>query len=244
MAGPARTTSIYGGAFDPNVKIESVNGWSGGIELMRMGRNIGIGGGVHYVQYAERLHAPDIMRTTEQQVQYYFMSTLDTTILMITDSLLINGEYYHTGSSANVTINVIQQGLQTVSNTERIREARMRINRTSYLEVPLLLDAHLTQGRWQLGLRGGPTAGVLTFRRGSIPDDTGDGYVDLEDRQFRSLVLGYTARAYIRHRFNAGWSAGLEPMLRGHLTNGLEGEGLVRRPSALGGMFSLTYRFH
>ncbi|MDQ3101424.1 MAG: hypothetical protein M3R08_08555, partial [Bacteroidota bacterium] len=141
------------------------------------------------------------------------------------------------------TVNVLDQGTQTIVTTTHLREARRQVNRTSYLEIPLLLDLHLVQGRWNIGLRGGPTLGISTFISGSLPNANSEGYIDLADQEFRSVVFGYTARAYIRHRFNAGWSLGLEPMIAGHLMNGLAGDQLTRKPSAFGGMISLNYRF-
>ncbi|MEX1132537.1 MAG: hypothetical protein WEC15_04865, partial [Flavobacteriales bacterium] len=115
-------------------------------------------------------------------------------------------------------------------------------NRVSYVEIPLLLDAHLMQGRWSVGLRGGPTLGILTGRRGALPNSSNDGYTEFSDQAFRELMLGYTARAYIRYRWNAAWSIGLEPAIRGQLINSLDNGPLDRRSSAFGGMLSLSYR--
>jgi hypothetical protein len=124
----------------------------------------------------------------------------------------------------------------------RLREARRTTNRVSYLEVPLLLDAHVVQGRWHLGLRGGPTLGLLSGRRGSLPGPGGEGYTELGQQAFRDVLFGWTARAYVRYRFNTGWSLGVEPMLRGQFGNGLESDALSRSSSAAGVMMSVSYR--
>lgn len=216
-------------------------GWSAGAEVMHMGRNVGIGTGVHYSSYAERLLAPEQSLTELDVERFYFLTPVDTTVTLSTDTFSINGQLFHTIISVDTTINVLGVGYDTTTTVTVLRAAREQVNRVSYLEVPLLLDAHLTQGRWMFGLRGGPTLGVLTGRRGALPDPSQDGYMDLNDVQFRSLVFGYTARAYIRYRWNSAWSVGLEPALRGQFGNSLDGE-LKRRTMAFGALLSLTYR--
>jgi hypothetical protein len=135
---------------------------------------------------------------------------------------------------------VLAPDADTSSTTTLVREGRTLVNRVSYFEVPLLLDAHLVQGRWHLGLRGGPTVGLLSGRRGAAP--IGDGYTDFGDMAFRQVLFGWTARAYLRYRFTAGWSLGVEPMLRGQFGNALQGDDLTRRSTAVGGLVSLSYR--
>lgn len=216
-------------------------GWSAGAEVMHMGRNVGIGTGVHYSTYVERLLAPEQRLTDLEVERFYFLTPVDTTVTLSTDTFSINGQLFHSVISVDTTINVLGVGYDTTTTVTVLRAAREQVNRVSYLEIPLLLDAHLTQGRWMFGLRGGPTLGVLTARRGALPDPSQDGYTDLNDVQFRSLVFGYTARAYIRYRWNSAWSVGLEPVLRGQFGNSLDGE-LKRRTMAFGAMLSLTYR--
>lgn len=216
-------------------------GWSAGAEVMHMGRNVGIGTGIHYSTYAERLVAPELSLSEQEVERFYFLTPVDTTVTLGTDTFTVNGQLFHTIISVDTTINVLGVGYDTTTTVTVLRAAREQVNRVSYLEVPLLLDAHLTQGRWMLGLRGGPTLGVLTARRGVLPDPAVDGYTDLNEVQFRSLVFGYTARAYIRYRWNSAWSVGLEPVLRGQFGNGLEGD-LKRSTMSLGAMLSLTYR--
>lgn len=244
--------SLLGGLFSSTGSYAGGNSaeWSGnvsaeksvslGAELMHLGRNFGIGAGVQYGSYAERIRTEAIDQTSLSMQNYWYLMAVDTTILFITDTIQPGGPY--SGVSMDTTINVLTQGTDTTVNTLHVRDARDQVNRVSYLEVPLLLDAHLTQGRWMLGLRGGPTIGLLTGRRGSLPNPTHDGYVPLADQAFREVVFGYTARAYVRYRFNAGWSVGLEPAVRGQLFNSLGSGDLERKASAIGAMLSLTYR--
>lgn len=212
-----------------------------GAELMHVGRNISLGFGLHYGTYAERLRldAVDITSITHQQ--YWYLAGIDTTVLVITDTLAGTPPTY-TGQSMDTTIYVLAQGTDTVLHHQHIRDARDAVNRVSYVEVPLLADVHIVQGRWNIGLRGGPTIGLLSARRGAVPNSAGDGYTPLQEVAFREVVFGYTARAYLRYRFNAAWSVGLEPALRGQLFNSLGGDGLSRRATAKGIQLSLTYR--
>ena len=173
--------------------------------------------------------------------QYWYLIAVDTMVLFITDTLPGQPPSY-TGTSIDTTIHVLAQGTDSTTSSQHLREARDQVNRVSYLEVPILLDAHVVQGRWSLGLRGGPTIGLLTGRRGSLPNTTDDGYLGFNDVAFREVVFGYSGRAYIRYRFNAGWSVGLEPAMRGQLLNSFGSGELERRASAFGVMMSLTYR--
>lgn len=208
---------------------------------MRMGRHLGIGSGLHYTNYREHMTTSAAFRTDEHAHQYYYITTQDTTLLMITDTVLVNGQPYYVGQSVTTTLQVLQQGTETNVITTRTREARDRVNLTSYLEIPLLLDAHITQGPWRLGLRGGPTAGILTYKAGHLPSAEA-GYLGFQDQQFRSIVLGYTARAYVLHEIAPGWWAGLEPMARGQLFNALESDQLSRKAFGWGGMIGIHYR--
>ncbi len=213
-----------------------------GVEFMRMGRNFGIGTGLHYVTHDEELRTGSITEDITTIQRYWYLTPVDTTILFVTDTINVGGEPQYTGVSVETTIPVITAGADTSNTTVVDREARTVINRVSYFEVPLLLDAHLVQGRWHIGMRGGPTVGMLSGRRGSIANST--GYTDFNEQAFREVMIGWTARAYVRYRFNAAWSVGVEPMLRGQLLNGLEGEALDRRSTAWGAMLSLSYRLH
>jgi hypothetical protein len=212
-----------------------------GAEVMHMGKYIGLGAGLHYGSYTERLRAPAVDRISMSFLDHWYLLAVDTTILAITDTLPGTPPEY-VGSPVQTTVNVLTQGTDTVIADQHLRDARDQVNRVSYLEVPLLVDLHLDQGRWRFGVRGGPTLGLLTGRRGSLPNGTENGYLVLAEQPFRELVLGYTARAYLRYRFNAAWSLGVEPGLRGLLFNSLEGGDLTQRPQAFGLMLGLAYR--
>lgn len=245
--------TIIGGVFDTKVDYTGGNSadWTGsisgersfgiGAEIMHMGRNIGMGSGLFYGSYAERIRTDAIDVSTNLLTNYWYLMAVDTTILFITDTIQSGGPY--SGVSIDTTVNVLTQGTDTTTITEHLRDARDQVNHVSYFEVPLLLDGHVTQGRWMLGLRGGPTIGMLTGRRGSLPNATNDGYLHLADQAFREVIFGYTARAYIRYRFNAGWSVGVEPTIRGQLFNSLGSGDIQRLASARGVVLSLTYRF-
>lgn len=243
MSGLFSSSTKYSGSNskDWNAGIGKKNSIGIGAELMNMGRNFGIGTGLHYSTYAEQLSVGAFDRSTATLHNFWFLMAVDTMVLVITDTIAGDPPTY-TGTSTNTTVNVLTQGTDTTITTERTREARTQLNRASYLEIPLLLDAHLTQGRWSFGLRGGPTLGLLTGRRGAVPAPDSEGYVSFTDEPFRQLVFGYTARAYVRFRFNAAWSIGIEPAMRGQLMNSLGSGELSRRASATGVMLSLSYR--
>jgi hypothetical protein len=239
------STTTYSGEAtqDWGHSMQAARSYSAGLELLRMGRNFGFGAGLHVSDYSERIRTNAVDRSRTELNPYYFMRPVDTALLLITDTVFVGGVAQYTGQTVYTTVFVLDQAVDTVTVTERLREARDQVNRTLYVEIPLLVDAHLVQGRWNLGVRGGPTAALLNRRRGLLPDAGETGYTDLASRDMNTLVLGYTARAYVRYRFSAGWSVGLEPMLRGHLTNGMADDALTRRPRAWGMAFGLTYRF-
>lgn len=213
-----------------------------GMELMHMGRNTGIGLGLFYGSHAERIAVGDISNTLIDVERFWFLRSVDTTLLFVSDTVDFNGDPYYVGDPVTTTVNVLTQGFDTTITTTQQRAARSIQNRVSYVEIPLLLDAHLVQGRWSLGVRGGPSIGLLTGRSGALPNTSNDGYTTFEDQAFSSVVLGYTARAYVRYRWNAAWSVGLEPTIRGQLGNSLGDAPLERRSSAMGAMLSLSYR--
>lgn len=243
LVGLSETRNRYSGG-NSEVWANDLHGersLSFGAEVMHMGKYIGLGAGLHYGSYTERLRAPAVDRISMSFLDHWYLLAVDTTILAITDTLPGTPPEY-VGSPVQTTVNVLTQGTDTVIADQHLRDARDQVNRVSYLEVPLLVDLHLDQGRWRFGVRGGPTLGLLTGRRGSLPNGTENGYLVLAEQPFRELVLGYTARAYLRYRFNAAWSLGVEPGLRGLLFNSLEGGDLTQRPQAFGLMLGLTYR--
>jgi hypothetical protein len=209
--------------------------------MMRMGKNTGIGTGVHYSSYAERFSEADRFRTDVDYRNYYFLQTIDTTVTIVVGIDTVGGDTAYLTQQVNTSITTLGTGVDTVATTTLASGARTHVNVVSYLEIPLLFDAHLAQGRWSLGIRGGPFLGLLTGRRGALPNSAWDGYTDLADQPFRSLVLGYTARAYVRFRFNAAWSVGIEPCIRGQLVNAYSGGDVARRSMGAGAMLSLSY---
>ena len=215
---------------------------TGGAEVMHMGRNFGIGTGLHYTTYADRSHidARDLSTTVISDSSYFQANQV--TLLYILGNVLINGQEYYVTESRDTVINVLVTTTTSTTTTIRLIDARDIVTQVSYFEIPLLLDAHVIQGSWAIGLRGGPTLGLLSGRKGMVPNSTFDGYEALGEQQFRSTVFGLTARAYIRYRFTNGWSVGLEPTWRGQLGNAMDGGELVRRSSGVGALLSVSYR--
>jgi len=241
--------SVLAGAFSTASKyvLPEVKEWSTtpertvgyAAEAMRMGRNFGFGLGLHYGSYADRLTTPGETRTDVSLSRYWFLQGVDTTILIITGGDSASG---YTSINVNTTVQVLRSAFETTTTTTLIRAARTQLVRTSYVELPLLLDAHLVQGRWSIGVRGGPTIGMLTARSGSLPGSGENGYTDLDGVAVRQTVLGWTARAYVRYRFSSAWSLGIEPAARGQFTDAIDNQGARRRSNALGVMLSLSYR--
>jgi hypothetical protein len=244
LGGIFSTTSNFRSAnsADWNDAVTRQRSASVGAEFMRMSNNFGVGFGVHYGTYAERIAVGELSNTQVDIDRFWYLRPVDTTILVISDTLFQGGSPYYVGESVTTTVNVLTQGFDTTTTITQQRAARELYNRVSYMEIPLLLDAHLVQGRWSIGLRCGPTLGILSGRRGALPNNSNDGYTEFSDQAFRELVLGYTARAYVRYRWNAAWSIGLEPAIRGQVMNSLNDGPLDRRSSAFGGMLSLSYR--
>ncbi|MEZ4740556.1 MAG: hypothetical protein R2818_14635 [Flavobacteriales bacterium] len=171
----------------------------------------------------------------------YFQAN-QVTLLYILGNVQINGQDYYVTESRDTVINVLVTTSTSSTSTIRLIDARDVVLQVSYFEIPLLLDAHVIQGPWAIGLRGGPTVGLLSGRKGMVPNSTFDGYEALGEQQFRSTVFGLTARAYIRYRWTNGWSVGLEPTWRGQLSDAMDGGALKRRSSAVGALLSLSYR--
>lgn len=240
LGGAFQTTSTYNGQGTADWQVAAQQTYGFGAELMHLGNNFGVGLGLHYGSYADRLSTPELSSSTTALQRYWYLADVDTTILLVTgyDSVAMA----YTGINVPTTIQVIQSAYDTVTTSSLLRAASERVNRTSYVELPLLFDAHLVQGRWSIGLRGGPSLGLLTTRSGSIPRDMDEGSISLNEVTMRRFMLGWTARAYVRYRFNSAWSVGLEPALRGQLLDGLDDHGTTRRSTAIGGMLSLSYR--
>ncbi len=213
-----------------------------GAEVMHMGRNLGIGGGIRYTTYEEELSVEGKSLSTVVIRDSNYFEPFNTTILYVLGIDTINGQEWYITESRDTTINILVLGTHTFTSSRQLIDALRVVNRVSYLEVPLLLDAHVTQGSWMFGLRGGPTIGVLTGRRGTIPNAEFDGYTPFTTEQFRRTQLGLTTRAYIRYKFTNGWAIGFEPTWRTQLGNAFGSGDLVRTNSGIGGMISVTYR--
>lgn len=213
-----------------------------GAELMHMGHRFGLGFGLHWGSYAEKLRTDAWQERFTYLDEHWGFVPFQTTILMITDTLPGSPPSYQ-GTPVDTVLNIFMQVTDTLTEEHTTRDARDGLNRVSYLEVPLLVDVHTARGRWTFGLRGGPAVGLLMGRSGALPNATNDGYITYGDQPFRRLMLGYTARAYAHYRFHAGWSVGLEPALRGQLLNSLDSGALGKRSHAAGLMLGLRYQF-
>lgn len=241
LGGLQRATSRY--ASDRLSGIASAPGPSPafGAEIVRLGRNVGIGIGLHHAAYHDRLTLPEQRSMAWEVTRRWFLRSVDTTILFITGTDTVGGQVVHTGINVSTTVQVLASTYDTTA-IARIRTARALAVRTSYMELPLLLDGHLVQGRWSLGIRGGPSIGLLTARSGSLPSESGEADAPLRDAAVRQWMVGWTARAYVRYRFNAAWSVGVEPMARGQLIDAIDGPVLTRRSTAVGALLSLGFR--
>lgn len=220
------------GAWTPQIGVEGM--WTRG--------NFGIGTGVHHSSYQEHLDlAEERLTTTTLQDSSYFVS-FDTTLLYVLGNVVIAGQTWFVTETRDTTIQKLMT--TTITNTiERTtRTAYTGTHRVSYVEIPLLFDAHLAQGGWHFGVRGGPTVGLLTGRRGLLPGKGAADAVVYGERTFREMIFGATARMYVSRRFANGWSIGAGPSWRTQFGNALQGEAYTRRNAALGAYFSVSYR--
>lgn len=246
LGGPFRSTTAYTGERLSawNSDLRNGRSFDVGAELMHMGDHFGVGAGLHYSTYVEEVDARELSLTETVFFDSIYFMPVNTSILAVVGTVIIDGQEYLATQHLDTTINVLVTGTGSYATTSLQREARKYTNRLSYVEIPLLVDAHLLQGPWTLGVRGGPTLGVLQGRRGALPNAALDGYTPFTEEAFRELVVGYTLRAYIRYRFSDTWSMGIEPAMRGQLFNALNGDGLERRSSAIGAFLSVNYRLH
>jgi hypothetical protein len=246
--------SLWAGAFNTDVRysgtrtsdwhstVQAGSSTGFGAEIMHMGQRFGVGSGVHFNTYTERFDAQELSTSESVLLDSNYFLPVDTTLLHVVGLVEINGQQYYVTEQHDTTINVLILRSVLDTRTSIQREARRRTNTLSYIEVPLLGDVHWVEGPWMLGLRAGPTLGMLQGRRGFLPNAGLDGYTDLEDEAFRTLVIGYSARAYVRYRIGDAWAVGLEPGIRGQLIDGLDNTSLSRRSTAWGGALSITYR--
>ncbi len=244
LLGESLSTSSYTGGHSEKWNSGSRGRWTAmyGAEVMRMGDHFGFGSGLHYSTYEEDLVLDErSLITTELRDSNYFES-FDTTLLYVIGNVIIDGQEWYVTETVDTTITYLVTTTGSFLVNRRLSDALTARNRVSYLELPLLIDGHLTRGPWTIGLRGGPTIGVVSGRRGTVPNAGYDDYEPYADKAFRSPVLGVTGRAYIRYAFSNGWGIGVEPTFRRHFGNAFGVGDLVRTNSSIGGMVSVTYR--
>ena len=141
----------------------------------------------------------------------------------------------------DTVLNVLTTEYDTTTTVTVLREGIDRVNRVSYVEVPLFLDLHTSAGRLTFGARGGPFVGFRTEQRTVLPGAEGANG-NLADATFRSTVFGWSARVYARYRLTDRWSLGMEPGMRGSFGDVMDTPGIARRNSAWGAWLSLSYR--
>lgn len=240
--GPFMTNTRYSGdhTTDWASTATARRSYAYGIELMRQGGRFGFGAGLHYTTYAEDIRSTALTDEQRAWVTSYHINAIDTSILIVNGSVWINGQQYHVTQMRDTTINVLVRTENEVVTTYERRAALARSNRTNYLEVPLLFEAHLHCGNWSLAARGGPMLGILQGRRGQLPGAS--GYTSLEEEAFSELVLGYTVQGHVRYHFSKQWSIGVGPAIRGQLLNTMQGDAIHRRSTGTGGVLSIGYR--
>jgi hypothetical protein len=212
-----------------------------GLEAIISGRHLGAGLGIHYTSYGEEVDASAVFNTYSETYKNWFLVAVDTTVLVITDSVWNGSQMTYTGYNEVRTIQVLESETGTITTQELVRDQRKMYNKVSYIELPLLLDAHIGSGPWTLGLRGGPTLAMQISRQGALPLPGDAGYFTFDEETTRRWMPGYQARFYIHYKLSPQWALGIEPAIRGLVGNSLTSSGLDRRSHALGGLFSLNY---
>lgn len=240
--GPFSTSTGYNGdrTTDWASTITKARSIAFGAEMMHQGEHFGLGAGLHYTSYVEQLNAESLKDELRTTVTTYQLDGIDTTVLVVNGTVWIGGQQYYMTQMLDTTIYVLVGSDSEVVSTNVRRNALARSNRTSYLEIPLLFEAHIRRGHWGFALRGGPTLGIVQGRRGVLP--TSSGYTNLTDEAFSELVLGYTIQGHIRYHFGEAWSLGIGPALRGQLSNTLQSDQLRRRANATGAVITVGYR--
>lgn len=242
--GAQSGTSVYSGnnSLQNDLHTNRVRSVTGGAELMYRMHGWSLGIGAHWTEHAETASIDPLRVEQAELLRRWRMTAVDTSVLVVTDTLFINGQIQFAAQHVDTTLLVLVRHTDTVQTTLLDRQARQVTNRSSYIEVPLLAEVGRSLGRFDLGVRGGPTLGFLTGSRGVLPTLEGDGYRTMEQEAFRSLTLGYLLRGHVRYRLNDTWAVGLEPFARGQLANGLNDQSTIRRSAAQGLLFTLQYR--
>jgi hypothetical protein len=244
LGGMSLSASRYSATPAVTWRTNNTGQWSPsfGFEAMRMKEHFGYGLGVHRARYEEQLMAEQISRTDDIYTTTYFLMPIQIITPVVTDTLTVDSVNYYVTTPTTVTVNQLMSSTDTAQQNIILREARTVVNRVDYWELPLLADLHTSKGRWCFGVRGGPSIGFLSVRKGAVPNAEGDGYTDLGGSTYRSTLFGYQVRIYVRYRLSDRWSIGLEPIVRGHFGNAFAGNAPMRRNMAMGGLFSLTFR--
>ncbi|MBL0043896.1 MAG: hypothetical protein IPP33_05615 [Flavobacteriales bacterium] len=224
LGGTFLSTGTYSGELTETWRTTSTGKWSPsfGAEFMTIEKHFGLGIGLHRARYEEQLRAEKLARTDEVINVNYSLLPIQITVPVITDTIIIGGVPYYVTIPTTITVNQLVTTRDTTQVERILREARSIVNRVDYWELPLLLDAHTSVGKWTFGVRGGPSVGFLSVRTGVIPDMEGTGYVAIDQHTYRTTLFGYQARAYVRYGLSDLISVGLEPTVRGQFGNAFE----------------------
>ncbi|MCB9179281.1 MAG: hypothetical protein H6590_07655 [Flavobacteriales bacterium] len=245
LGGLGATINRYGGAISPYAgELRGARSTSLGAEMMKMSAHIGWGAGIHCVTYAEHLDLQERFTESTELKNTYSLVVVDTTVIGVVDTIQQGGVTYYVTSPIDTSMLVLDTQVDTITHHLVTLERRARSNVISYLELPLLFDVHTDLGRWSLGLRGGPTLGLLIGRRGELPNERMDAYEELQEQSFRSFMVGAMLRGYVRYHFAPNWSVGLEPTYRALILDTYADDPHVRRTSAVSGLLSISYRLH
>ncbi len=245
LAGPLNTASGFtpAAALDSRSQVTGAWGSTSGGEIMLQWPHFGLGTGLNYTTLAERITS-ERLATSFTSVNYQFnVQSIDTTLTVVTGTVVQDSIVFYTTTQKDTVLTVLTIDRDTVTTEVQKRAAQETRNTVSYLEIPLLLDAHTQMGRFTFGLRGGPTFGLVQVSQGAVPNSSEDGYTDLRPRTFRETILGYQARLYVRYRLTTKLSVGVEPLIRGTLQDVFGNDLPSSRPTAWGGALSLTWRF-
>lgn len=244
LGGMLNTTQAYTphALLDPRSTSEGALAAAAGAEGMWMRPHWGFGVGLHYTTFAERINSERLATTSTDITYHYAVQSVETTLVVVTGTYVLDSVTYYTTTLKDTVLHVLTIDRDTVTTTIQKRAARQLMNTVSYLEIPLLVDAHTSAGRFTFGVRGGPTIGFLQQQHAALPNLTEDGYNELRRDQLRSTVLGYQARLYVRYRLCDAWSIGLEPVVRGQW-GAMFGDALpVSKAAAYGAYLSVSYR--
>lgn len=212
-----------------------------GAELMKYHHHFAFGTGVHYSTYGEIIETEGKYNSISTTYKFWYIAPVDTTILLITDSINNGSEVIYIGNNVEQTLYQIRADSTTTTTTTKLRNAQRIENRVSYIEIPLLADVHTGFGKCIIGLRGGPSIGKLITRTGQLPTPDGSGYQDLNTVQFQQWLPGYSLRGYAEYYIGQSFSVGLQSGIRGQFGNTLQNGNYTRTTSAWGCGISLSY---